>query len=199
MVSSALYVVPASPGGTELEPGDLAQAQRGEEQACRLLFRHFQPRVTAYLWRMLGVRMTAAGVEDLTQEAFLRIFRALPGFRPEGRAQLSTWIFTICHRLAINELRRLGRRCGEPECDEADRPGGERPDARAEQAELGRRIQAALEGLTEEQRAVFLLSDYHELALEQVGLALEIPLGTVKSRLARARAALRTALEKDHG
>src|SRR5690349_21305814 len=87
----------------ELDELTLARAQRGDEASCRSMVGRYQGPVFAMLGRRLG---SDGLVEDLAQETFLRVFRALPGFRPAGRARLSSWILTIATRLALDELRR---------------------------------------------------------------------------------------------
>lgn len=180
----------------DLDELTLERARRGHEEACRALFRCYQRRVFSYLWRMLGHHATLQNVEDLAQETFLRVFRALPTFRAGGPAKLSTWIFTIGHRLALNELRNAKSRTplAVPSGSARALAGA---DDRALRAELGRRIQDALDKLSDEHRAVFLLREYHGLPTEEVSRILNIPAGTIKSRLSRARAALREAMESE--
>ena len=115
--------------------------------------------------------------------------RALPTFDPAGPASLSTWMLTIATRLALNDLRR-------PEHEElaAEPMGDERTDALTERQRLGAAIAAGVAALPDTQRAVFVLREYHELEYQDIAAALELDLGTVKSRLARARAALRDYL-----
>jgi len=167
----------------ELDELTLKRAQRGDDRACRELVRAYERRVFALLGRLLG-----RDVEDLAQETFLRVFRALPAFSPAGPARLSTWILTIATRLALDELRRK-------------RPQLPAPDAslppEAEARALGRAIERAVAALAPDFRAAFLLREYHGLEYDEIARALEVDLGTVKSRLSRARAALREAL-KDH-
>jgi len=137
----------------------LRRAQRGDEPAWRALIDRHQAAVHAVIWRLLAGRRQHR-TEDLVQETFVRVLRALSGFDPAGPARLTTWILTIATRLALNELRR--------------------PDDAA---------------LPDTQRAVFVLREYHDLDYGEIAVALDIDLGTVKSRLARARGALRTELE----
>jgi RNA polymerase sigma-70 factor (ECF subfamily) len=168
--------------GTELDEVTVARAQRGDDAACRALVVRYQRPVFALLSRFVG---RGAGCEDLAQETFLRVFRALPGFVVGGRARLSTWILTIATRLAIDELRRP-----RPVALPPDLPGG----ASAETAALGHAIETAIRGLSPDHQAVFLLREYHGLEYEEIGRTLDVDVGTVRSRLARARAALREAL-----
>jgi RNA polymerase sigma-70 factor (ECF subfamily) len=181
----------------ELDRLALERARRGDEEACRQLVQRYQRRVFALLSRMLGSRAARAAVEDLAQETFLRVFRALPGYDPAGPARLSTWILTIATRLALDELARR-RPATEPLERLAALPGGARTDEGAERRRLGRAIEGAVAALPHDFRAVFLLREYHGLEYAEIGRALDVDLGTVKSRLARARSALREALAEVH-
>lgn len=166
----------------------LRRAQRGDERAWRDLVEHYQRAIHALIWRLLA-RRARHRVEDLTQETFVRVLRALPTFDPAGPASLSTWMLTIATRLALNELRR-------PEHEElaVEPTADDRTDAMTERQRLGAAIAAGVAALPETQRAVFVLREYHELEYQDIAAALELDLGTVKSRLARARAALRDYL-----
>jgi RNA polymerase sigma-70 factor (ECF subfamily) len=183
------------PRRPEIDELTLARARRGDDAACRAVFRHYQRAVYCLAWRMLGRRANPALAEDLTQETFLRVFRSLAGFTSDGTARLSTWILTIATRLALNEQRNQRRAIV------ATTPATEEPIAntRADEAAHRRAIGAVLEReiakLTPDHRAVFLLREYHELDYAEIARVLEIELGTVQSRLSRARAALRLALE----
>jgi RNA polymerase sigma-70 factor (ECF subfamily) len=187
--NQVLMAVPADP---ELDPQRLAEAQRGDEAACRALVEHHQQAVFALLSRMLG---RGPLVEDLAQETFLRAFRALAGFDRAGPARLSTWLLTIATRLALDAQRKSGSRT-EPIEDHAEalqaphQPGS---------AELRSALARAILALPPDHRAAFLLREAHGLSTAEVARALEVEEGTVKSRLSRARAALREALEEHHG
>jgi RNA polymerase sigma-70 factor (ECF subfamily) len=172
----------------EIDEITLARAKRGEEPARRALVERYQRPVHALLFRMLGGRGDVAA--DLAQETFVRVFGALARFSPAGPARLSTWILTIATRLALNELRR---RPHEPLAD-VDVPGGARPDRELERRALAAAVRRAIGELKPDYRAVLILREYHELEYEDIAVALEIDVGTVKSRLARARGALREAL-----
>jgi RNA polymerase sigma-70 factor (ECF subfamily) len=175
------------------EPFDelaLRRAQRGDERAWRALIERFQEPVHALIFRMLAGRARHRA-EDLTQETFVRVLGALARFDPKGPAKLSTWILTIAARLAWNELRRV-----EPASLAHEPPAAERTDASAERRQLGAAIAAAMTELPDAQRAVVVLRDYHELEYAEIAGVLELDLGTVKSRLARARATLREKLRE---
>jgi RNA polymerase sigma-70 factor (ECF subfamily) len=202
VASGAAPISPPAAAGwpRELDELTLARAQRGDDGACRELFRHHRDAVFSLVWRMLGPRATRTTVEDLVQEAFLRVFRALPAFTTAGPARLSTWILTIATRVTLNDLRARGADRLVLEEDlpspRPESPGGSVPGADVvERRRLGALIARALARLAPEYRAVFLLREYHELTYEEIAEALSIELGTVRSRLARARAALRAALK----
>ncbi len=181
----------ARPRSTEpLDELTLRRAQRGDERAWRALIERFQHPVHAVIWRLLAGRARHR-VEDLVQETFVRVLRALPAFDPAGPATLSTWILTIATRVALNELRRaeMAAIVVEPPA-----PRGERADVAADRQRIGAAIAAGVATLPEGQRAVFVLREYHDLDYAEIASALELDLGTVKSRLARARTALRTHL-----
>lgn len=175
-------------GPDALDELTLRRAQRGDARAWRALIDHFQQPVHALIWRLLAGRARHRA-EDLTQETFVRVLRALPKFDPDGPALLSTWILTIATRLTLNELRRP-----EPAGLEREPAARERADADSERKRLGDAIAAAMTELPDAQRAVLVLRQYHELDYAEIAEALELDVGTVKSRLSRARAALRESL-----
>ncbi|HEU4729424.1 MAG TPA: sigma-70 family RNA polymerase sigma factor [Kofleriaceae bacterium] len=166
----------------------LRRAQRGDEQAWRALIARFQHPVHALIWRLLAGRARHR-VEDLVQESFVRVLRALPQFDPAGPATLSTWILTIATRLALNELRR-------PEASTlvAEPLAHERADHATERQRLATAIAACVAELPEPQRVVLVLREYHDLEYQEIASMLDVEIGTVKSRLARARTALRDGL-----
>jgi RNA polymerase sigma-70 factor (ECF subfamily) len=164
------------------------RAQRGDEQAWRALIARFQPPVHGLIWRLLAGRARHR-VEDLVQETFVRVLRALPEFELAGPASLSTWILTIATRLALNELRRP-----EPAALDREPPAMERTDDATERQRLGAAIAACVAALPEPQRVVLVLREYHDLDYQDIARMLELDLGTVKSRLARARTKLRDDL-----
>ncbi len=185
-------VPPTAPA--ELDELTIARAQRGDARARRDLVERYQRPVFALLSRMLHSRNLPPDVEDLAQETFLRVFRALPGFHRDGPAKLSTWILTIASNLAIDAIRR--RRLPTQPLDTQDPAGPGRSDAEAERLRLAEVLRRAIDDLSPEHRAAFLLREYHDFEYAEIATALAIDLGTVKSRLSRARAALRRSLEE---
>jgi len=177
----------------EIDEVTFRRAQRGDEGACRELVRRYERPVFALLGRMLGPAGRGALVEDLAQETFLRLFRELEHLSHHGPARLSTWILTVATRLALDEVRRPGPQT-EPLDRATDLAAPDRTDARADRRALAVVLARAVAALAPESRAVLLLREYHELRYEEIARALELDVGTVKSRLSRARAALREAL-----
>jgi RNA polymerase sigma-70 factor (ECF subfamily) len=134
-----------------------------------------------------------AAVEDLAQETFMRAFRALPRFVDDGGGKLGAWLLTIATRAALNELRK--RRVGVDQFDTvAETVHAERGDPATESRVIGRAIDEAVAALPDKFRAAFLLRELHGLEYADIARSLEVDVGTVKSRLSRARARLRAAL-----
>lgn len=183
----------------ELAPAVVARAQAGDTAAFRALVLHHQEAVHALLYRLLAPSGREGWVEDGTQETFLRVYRALPGFDVRGPAKLSTWILTLATRLALNELRRPALVVPVAELASLPVAGPHRADALAERRALGEAIRDALGQLPPDQRAVLVLREMHGLEYAEMAEALDVDVGTVKSRLSRARAAMRAALEQHHG
>jgi len=186
------------PEPRELDGATLAAAQRAERWARRALVQTYQTRVHALAWRLWAGTGRREEVEDLVQEAFLRVFRALPRFSPTGPARLSTWILSVAARAVVDQLRRRRPLEAALSVVEDELPGGERPDRRSEQRSVGRAIARAVGSLSPEVRAAFVLRAYHDLEYAEIAAALDVGVGTVKSRLWRARAALQEHLHEVH-
>jgi RNA polymerase sigma-70 factor (ECF subfamily) len=171
----------------------VARLRAGDRRAFEELVRAHQHRVYGLALRMLG---DAAEAQDVAQEAFLRAHRGLAEFR--GDARLSTWLYTIASRLCLNRLagseRRLTRSGDEALDRVVDvRPG---PDEALERDELDAALHRAIAELPEERRVVVVLRDVDGLAYEEIAEILALPVGTVRSRLHRARLDLRDKLER---
>jgi RNA polymerase sigma-70 factor (ECF subfamily) len=185
---------PARPARVELDELTLRRAQRGDRAAFSVLVRFYQKPVFALLSRMLVCSGRRDLVEDLAQETFVRAFRAIDGFGRDGRLRLSSWLLTIAARVALDALKRRALPT-EPLDELSDiLPGARRADEALERRSLREAIARAVERLPMSYRAAFLLREVHGLEYDAIAEALEVDLGTVKSRLSRARAALRAAL-----
>jgi RNA polymerase sigma factor (sigma-70 family) len=172
----------------ELERGYLDRALRGETAAFRALYEHHADRVFHFLRRILGDRASA---EDALQETFLRVLRGLGGWKAAGPASLGTWILIIARRVALTrELSRERARRREEVAGGA-RLLSVRPD---ETGDLRQALEAAVAALPLEQRTVFVLREWQGLSYEEIAAVVVADLGTVKSRLYRARIALQASL-----
>jgi len=173
-------------------PEFLDRLRAGDARAFEELVATHQHRVFGVALRMLG---GAAEAEEMAQEAFLRAHRSLGKFR--GESKLSTWLYTIVSRLCLNRLasgeRRAVRHGEEILGRVADERGG--PEVRAERGELETALQRAIAALPEERRVVIILRDLEGLSYEEIAQALSVEMGTVRSRLHRARMELRDKLE----
>lgn len=164
-----------------------------DRAAFAALFAHFAPRVKAYLLR-LGAPPALA--EDLAQEALLSLWRKAHLFDP-AKASAATWLFTIARNLRIDAIRRERR----PELDPDDfAPEAELPaDDGLALADDEARLRAALKGLPPDQVQVIELSFFADKPHSEIAVQLDIPLGTVKSRLRLAMARLKRALINGSG
>jgi RNA polymerase sigma-70 factor (ECF subfamily) len=174
----------------ELDSLTLARARRGERPALQALVETYQDRVVALVARIL-VRHPDA-VPDVAQDVFLKTINALPGFEPSGPARLSSWILTIATRTCLDVLRRAPRL---PEALSDEWPGADPdPESLTAQRRLAQRIERAMGQLPDHHRAALILRAYHDLDYDEIAATLQVDTGTVKSRLSRARQALREAL-----
>ena len=189
------------PTGDELIELARAVALTGDRSAFAVLFKHFAPRVKAYLMRNGAVAELA---EELAQEAMVSVWRKAASFDP-ARAQLSTWIFTIARNLWVDHLRRRqdtpAAGVGEPPIgDDTDPLEQVAHDAAAPDEQLGaaRReaaVREALRQLAPEQLQILWLSFYDEQSHARIASDLNVPLGTVKSRIRLAVSHLRRLLQ----
>lgn len=163
------------------------RARLGDSAALDDLLRRHHPRLHAVCLRVLGRRSDA---DDAAQNALVSIARNLDSF--DGRSSFSTWAYRIATNAALDELRRRRRR-PQPLRD-VERLHEVVADPRAEQAgellENRELVVRALEALPEEYRVALVLRDVADLEYEQIAAVLDIPIGTVRSRIARGRARL---------
>ena len=183
---------------------ELALIQRcaaGDEDACTELVGAHQRMVYQLALHLLGDHNEAL---DLSQEVFLRVFRTIRAFR--GQSALRTWIYRIVVNQASNRQRwwRRRRRAQQVSFEQHVEDHGELPDMRRlerpdvvfGQKELAARIQRALDRLPFDQRTAVVLREIDGLSYEEIAFSLDVAVGTVKSRLARAREQLRGELRQ---
>ena len=178
------------------------RAQKGDTRAFDLLVLKYQGRVANLVSRYVS---NSAEVEDVTQEAFIKAYRALPKFR--GDSAFYTWLYRIAANAAKNYLVALGRR---PSSDQVidegeyfDLPGRlkdhESPDAVLMGMELEQAVSSAIDSLPDELRAALTLREFEGLSYEEIAEILSCPIGTVRSRIFRAREAIDQRVEKQLG
>ena len=177
----------------------VAAARGGDEGAFETLVRLYEKRVFALAVRMCGSREDAA---EASQEAFLAAWQGLAFFR--GESSFSTWLYRLTSNACVDLLRREGRHraAAGPSLDDEE-AGLDVPDQtlspqdEAERRELREAIDRGLEALTPEHRQVLVLREMHQLSYDEIADVLSLDVGTVKSRISRARKQLRNFLLKD--
>jgi RNA polymerase sigma-70 factor, ECF subfamily len=175
-----------------------------DEKAFREIVVEYQDRVFNMTYRMLGNREEA---EDVAQEVFITVFKSIDQFR--GDSKFSTWLYRIAANTCKNRIKYLARRHDRDQSeydDAADRDHAagaltapsqpRRPDRALEGAQMEQMFQEAIGELDEEQRLLVILRDIEDLSYEEILAITGLPEGTVKSRLHRARLALRKKMLK---
>jgi RNA polymerase sigma-70 factor (ECF subfamily) len=173
----------------------VARAQRGDKQAFEMLVEKYQRKLARLLSRFIR---DPAEVEDVTQEAFIKAYRALPAFR--GDSAFYTWLYRIGINTAKNYLRALGRRAPtstEVEAEEAEGfEEGEQlrdintPESMLLSSEIAKTVNATIEQLPEELRTAIQMREIEGMSYEDIAKAMDCPIGTVRSRIFRAREAI---------
>lgn len=182
--------------GTPVEEMELVgRARDGDAAAFTALVRRYQDRVYNVTFRMLGNAEDAA---DAAQETFLAAYEGLERFR--GDSALYTWLYRIAVNKALTRRRSLSSRkefaaSGEDSVMATLEDCAEGPAAAAERHERAEAVQEAIAALSDDLRGVVVLRDIEGLEYEEIAEALEVALGTVKSRLHRGRLALRESLK----
>lgn len=172
----------------------LQRAKKGEMAAFESLVTAYERRIHALALRSTGSESDAA---DITQEVFLRAYRALDSFR--GDSGFSTWLYRITANLCVDLARKSKGTPsetldGENTIEVPDLRGEHQPEAALQNKELRRELDIAMSMISEEHRKIVILRDVAGMSYADIAEALELEQGTVKSRLSRARAALRTIL-----
>ena len=186
---------------TEIDLETVRAAQNGDESATRRIIEGLHRPILGTIHRFLGSRFRAE-VEDIAQEVFLKVFRALDRFDPDRGVKFTTWVYTFVRNHCFDILKRrrlttvsISPRDGDenPGLDPAD-PGSAPPADQMTNAELGEQIESALQSLGNDQRLAFVLREYEGLDYAEIAEVMGVSEGTVKSRLHRAKEALRQRL-----
>jgi len=179
----------------EIDRQLVARAQRGDKHAFELLVEKYQRKLARLLSRFIR---DPAEVEDVTQEAFIKAYRALPAFR--GDSAFYTWLYRIGINTAKNYLMAMGRRAPtstEVEAEEAEGfEEGEQlrdintPESVLLSKEIAATVNATIEQLPEELRTAIQLREIEGMSYEDIAQVMSCPIGTVRSRIFRAREAI---------
>ena len=204
MTVSIPLALPSSYDLSTLPDADVATlAKQGRESAFRELVRRYERPVFSLIFRMVRDRETA---EDLAQDTFVRVLNHIDRYRPEFK--FSSWLFKIANNLTIDHLRKRqldtvsiegsphAASAAEAEATSLDVQSlGESPLDELESRELGTAIERAIARLRPEYRSCILLRHVEGRSYEEIAATLDLPLGTVKTYIHRARHELREALE----
>ena len=183
----------------------IARLRERDEQAFEEIVHTYGDKVFSLIYRMLGNRQEA---EDVAQDVFITVFKTIESFR--GEAKFSTWLLRIAANHSKNRIKHLARRPTEGVDPEdvsqvrlsSDRPAPpvqaqiDAPDKLMEAAEMEAHVQRAIEALDEDQRLLVVLRDVEEMSYQEIGEITGLPEGTIKSRLHRARTAIKEELDK---
>jgi RNA polymerase sigma-70 factor (ECF subfamily) len=186
----------------------IRRLQQRDERAFEEVVRLYKNKVYNLVYRMIG---NSEEAEDIAQEVFVTVFKAIDSFR--GEAKFSTWLYRIATNHCKNRMKYLGRRSYKStgELDEAAerelqaaqpsalRPHVDGPDAVLEGLQLERLVQEGIAALDEEHRTLIILRDVEDLSYEEIVSITGLAEGTVKSRLHRARLALKEHMAKVFG
>jgi RNA polymerase sigma-70 factor (ECF subfamily) len=172
----------------------VAAAQGGDRFALDQLLRRHYDRIHAVCRRIAGGTRDA---DDACQEALIKIVRNLPRF--DGRSSFGTWAYRIATNASLDELRKRQRRPGLHAVDEAHRPETVDPVANVHTERFPDRLllDDALDQLSDDLRIAVVLRDVADLDYAEIAEVLDVPVGTVKSRISRGRSALATELRLD--
>ena len=179
----------------------VSAAKAGDQQAFEQLVQDNQNRIYSLAVRLAGDREEAF---DLAQEAFVKAWQGLPAF--QGESSFATWIYRLATNVCIDYLRKQKRRRqveSEVSLDDEELSWTEPadwsqdPHRQLERSEQGRALARGLEALPEQQRQILVLRELSGLSYQEIAEKLNLDLGTVKSRIARARMALRKILAED--
>jgi len=183
----------------EIDQQLVERVQRGDKTAFDLLVRKYQFRVGKLVSRYVNDRTE---VEDVTQEAFIKAYRALPGFR--GDSAFYTWLYRIAINTAKNYLVSAGRRPPRTDIDAVDAEnldGGadlreiDTPERILLRDEIAQTVRSTIDALPDDLRTAITLREFEGLSYDEIASVMDCPIGTVRSRIFRAREAIDNELK----
>jgi RNA polymerase sigma-70 factor (ECF subfamily) len=177
----------------------MLEFQGGDKASFEALMRKYYPRLLNFIYRFMG---SAEIAEDLTQEVFLKVYRAAAGYRPESKFQ--TWVYTIAKNISLNELRHHKKTpfsLDEPFLSEDGPVARQLEDTATPRAdeqmlhdETAAAVRAAIDSLPENQRAAVILRRYEQFSYEEIAQTMRMSVKAVKSLLSRAKENLKNKL-----
>jgi RNA polymerase sigma-70 factor (ECF subfamily) len=183
----------------EIDQALVERVQRGDKRAFELLVSKYQRKIFRLLSRLIR---DPAEIEDVAQEAFIKAYRALPNFR--GESAFYTWLYRIAINTAKNYLVAQGRRAPtstETEVEDAENFDDadqlrdvNTPDSMLQSRQVGEAVNRAIEKLPEDLRTAIVLRELEGLSYEEIAESMNCPIGTVRSRIFRAREAIASEL-----
>jgi RNA polymerase sigma-70 factor (ECF subfamily) len=179
---------------TPVSDAELAvRCRNGDEEAFEILYGKYSRSLFNFIYRMVGDYDRA---KDLYNDTFMRVITAR-NYQP--RAKFSTWLYRIATNLCLNELKKKRHESLEEKLEQGIgfRATTISPEDYTGNGELAEKIKRAIDGLTDIQRAVFTLRQYHDLSYREIARIMRCPVGTVKSRLNSAVLALRKRLREE--
>lgn len=189
----------SSENQTSIDEQLVARVQAGDIKAFDLLVKKYQHKIIGLVGRYVYDHHEAM---DVTQESFLKAYRALPGFR--GESAFYTWLYRIATNTAKNYLVSRSRRPPDVDVDVADAEyfeaesglkDSENPETQLQRTELAEVVNRVLNNLPEELRVALTLREFDGLSYEDIAAIMNCPVGTVRSRIFRAREALDSAIK----
>ncbi len=183
----------------DLDQELVLRAQSGDQRAFELLVVKYERRIARLLSRMIRDQ---SEIEDVSQEAFIKAYRALPSFR--GESAFYTWLYRIAINTAKNHLSTLGRRpvlSAEYEDEDGDSvdaaslvPDFHTPETELSNKQIVSTVNEAVDALPEELREAITLREMDGMSYDEIAAAMDCPIGTVRSRIFRAREAIANRL-----
>ncbi len=171
------------------------RVQHGDKRAFEILVAKYQRKISRLLARMIR---DPSDIEDVTQEAFIKAYRALPNFR--GESAFYTWLYRIAINTAKNHFAAQGRKAptvaaGDFEDPDGGdepfaQPDGDTPESVYQSRQIGLAVNRAIDQLPEELRTAIVLRELEGLSYDEIAAAMNCPVGTVRSRIFRAREAI---------
>jgi RNA polymerase sigma-70 factor (ECF subfamily) len=179
----------------------IQKCKNGDIPSFEILIESYQKKVFNIAYRMLS---NADDASDVAQEVFLKVFKSIANFKEES--SLSTWIYRITTNVCLDEMRRRKKtavismnstiQLGDGEIDIQIEDESLHPDEIVEEKELKDEVKKAIESLNDEHKIVIILRDINGLSYDEIANTLQCSLGTVKSRINRARNSLKSILLK---